>query len=78
MEDFYWWKLRRIKMRTHQKTLQESKGKGDRITKSQATGEVFWRERLREDLQDLAIIASRKNEPARPFRRSMRSPLARG
>jgi hypothetical protein len=62
------------------------------MTKTQATGEVFWTafqalrpgekqavlerllkdKKLRRDLQDLAIIASRKNEPARPFRRSPR------
>ena len=63
--------------------------KEDQMTRTQATGEVFWTafqalrpvekravlERLlqdkvlRQDLQDLATIASRKSEPARPFRK---------
>ncbi len=59
------------------------------MTKTQATGEVFWTafqalrpvekqavlerllqdKALRQDLQDLATIASRKGEPARPLRK---------
>ena len=59
------------------------------MTKTQATGEVFWTafqalqpvekqavlerllqdKELRRNLQDLATIASRKNEPARPLRK---------
>ena len=58
------------------------------MTKTQATGEVFWTafqalrpvekqavlerllkdKALRQDLQDLATIANRKGEPARPLR----------
>ena len=63
------------------------------MTKTQATGEVFWTafqalrpnekqavlerllkdKRLRQDLQDLATIASRKHEAARPFRKYLES-----
>jgi hypothetical protein len=41
-----------------------------RPVEKQAVLERLLRDKkLRQDLQDLALIASRKNEPARPFRR---------
>ena len=62
------------------------------MTKTQATGEVFWTafqalqpvekqavlerllkdKALRQDLQDLATIAGRKNESARPLRKYLK------